>query len=343
MFWKVAASQRWRAWGRTTNFTACLEIFFAHLKLAPEPDGYVDRVTLPEKLGKGTVQRVKLRPGMEIIVADFRLRPVSPDTAESDTNADDIAYIKSGIGHMPTPGTRLGLSHDLCHLAFTQSIDESGFSGRSERVLFIEISMNADIFLDYMRNEDTDKMEHVQRLLGKNGSFLATRDGIDASSQLTIRQMLERWNKQTMRKMYLESKCIELVAINVHEHMFMQPSLAASFALRKSDVEKLYHAKDILLEHMECPPSLKQLSKMAGLNDYKLKAGFKKVFGTTVYGLLREKRLEQAKLLLEQEQLNVGEAACAVGYANPSHFAQAFKEKYGVNPSEVIPFDLGSR
>lgn len=73
-----------------------------------------------------------------------------------------------------------------------------------------------------------------------------------------------------------------------------------------------------------------------GLNDFKLKAGFKEVFGTTVFGYIREQRLEKALAYLQSGRWNVGEAAFSVGYANPCSFAKAFRERYGLNPSELL-------
>lgn len=87
---------------------------------------------------------------------------------------------------------------------------------------------------------------------------------------------------------------------------------------------------------MEQPPSLLELSKLAGISDSKLKAGFKELFGTTVFGYLKEKRLEKAKELLEMERINVCDAAIMVGYSNPSHFAASFRERYGCNPRDWV-------
>jgi AraC-like DNA-binding protein len=87
---------------------------------------------------------------------------------------------------------------------------------------------------------------------------------------------------------------------------------------------------------MESPPSIIELSRRVGLNDFKLKIGFKAIYGTTVYGLLRDERLEKARLLLEMNSMNVGEVAYSVGYSNPSHFANAFKKKFGINPGELV-------
>jgi AraC-like DNA-binding protein len=56
------------------------------------------------------------------------------------------------------------------------------------------------------------------------------------------------------------------------------------------------------------------------------------VFGTTVFGYLRARRMERARALLEAGKATVLEAAALVGYSNPSNFAAAFRREFGVNP-----------
>ncbi|WP_162618524.1 helix-turn-helix domain-containing protein [Pedobacter yulinensis] len=102
--------------------------------------------------------------------------------------------------------------------------------------------------------------------------------------------------------------------------------------LHPADAEKLWQARLHMEQHLQAPPSLFELARLIGLNDYKLKRDFKKLFGTTVFGYLYEKRMEKAKALLEQERLPVGEIAYLVGYKNPQHFTAAFKKKFGCLP-----------
>lgn len=46
--------------------------------------------------------------------------------------------------------------------------------------------------------------------------------------------------------------------------------------------------------------------------------------------------LEQALKLLQAGKSNVIEVSYAVGYSNPSHFAERFRKKFGVNPSALL-------
>lgn len=87
---------------------------------------------------------------------------------------------------------------------------------------------------------------------------------------------------------------------------------------------------------MEDPPAISALAKRAGINEFKLKHGFKRIFGRTIFGYLREYRLETAKALIEKRDMNVAEIALEVGYGNPAHFAQAFRLQYGINPGQLL-------
>jgi AraC-like DNA-binding protein len=46
-------------------------------------------------------------------------------------------------------------------------------------------------------------------------------------------------------------------------------------------------------------------------------------------------RLQQAKLLLAQGNMNVSEVAYAVGFDSLSYFSKVFKKYYGLSPSAL--------
>jgi AraC-like DNA-binding protein len=110
--------------------------------------------------------------------------------------------------------------------------------------------------------------------------------------------------------------------------------------IRSSDIDRLHRAKEILLQDLENPPSLLELARLVGLNDYKLKSGFRQLFGTTVFGYLYQQRMKQAHELLQSSEANVTEIANQVGYTSLSAFSNAFKKFYGISPSQVRTVDL---
>lgn len=128
-----------------------------------------------------------------------------------------------------------------------------------------------------------------------------------------------------------------LMLISKTLHALDREEEASSYGVRffRSDLERVRQAREVLLARMDDPPGLTELAREAGLNELKLKAGFRKLWGTTVYGLLRKERLEAARRFLTAGEGNVGEAAYRVGYTNTSHFAQAFQKEFGVAPGTL--------
>ncbi|WP_437369277.1 helix-turn-helix transcriptional regulator [Maribacter litoralis] len=98
---------------------------------------------------------------------------------------------------------------------------------------------------------------------------------------------------------------------------------------------QLNKVRDILLDNIEDPPSLSELSKEIGLNTTKLKKEFKAIFGVPVFKYLQNERLTSAHTLISKGQATVQEAAWQVGYDSLSSFSNAFAKKFGYRPSQI--------
>ncbi|MEM1140849.1 MAG: helix-turn-helix transcriptional regulator, partial [Pseudomonadota bacterium] len=56
-------------------------------------------------------------------------------------------------------------------------------------------------------------------------------------------------------------------------------------------------------------------------------------FGTTIFGYIREQRLEMARYLLLDHGLKVSEAGYRVGFSSPAAFSSAYRRRFGHPPS----------
>ncbi|RUR72212.1 helix-turn-helix transcriptional regulator [Chlorogloeopsis fritschii PCC 9212] len=139
-----------------------------------------------------------------------------------------------------------------------------------------------------------------------------------------------------MKRMYLESQAMELITLYFQQ--FQEQEIHdRSFPARKlRDVDRIYQAKDILLSNLENPPSLIELAREVGLNEFKLKRGFRQVFGTSAFKYLHDYRLEKARQLLALGEMKVEEVALRVGFDSRSYFASAFRKKFGLNPKQYF-------
>jgi|GEM_PF-4786762 len=75
-----------------------------------------------------------------------------------------------------------------------------------------------------------------------------------------------------------------------------------------------------------------ELCDRFSLKTSKVKCSFKACYGETVYSYWKGVKLDHARRMLESGTCNVTEAALAVGYDNPSHFASAFRKRFGIPP-----------
>lgn len=123
-----------------------------------------------------------------------------------------------------------------------------------------------------------------------------------------------------------------LSALKQHDH---QQYLSAR------DKQQICLAKERLLSDLSAAPTIAELAKTIGINQCKLKKGFKSCFGKSIYACFQEARMRRAMSLLKRH--NVTETAVALGYSNISHFSTAFRKQYGMLPKDArrdLIFDL---
>lgn len=118
-------------------------------------------------------------------------------------------------------------------------------------------------------------------------------------------------------------------------HFFGYLSNIKSDTVKDTEREKLHQAKEILANNLDAPPSLSELSRQIGLNDFKLKKNFKELFGVPVFKYLQNERMAKAHQLLRAGDMSIQEVAWNVGYDSLSSFSNAFSKKYGFRPSDV--------
>ena len=118
-------------------------------------------------------------------------------------------------------------------------------------------------------------------------------------------------------------------------HFFGQLARLNTERINTPEREKLNQAKDILIQNIDNPPSLSEISKQIGLNTFKLKKEFKAFFGVPVFKYLQNERLTLAHKLIRTQEATIQEAAWHVGYDSLSSFSNAFEKKFGYRPSQI--------
>lgn len=138
--------------------------------------------------------------------------------------------------------------------------------------------------------------------------------------------------KGKARRLYLQAKALEVLAHIVAESDGADRASAERDAFSRRDEEKIRAAMQLLAVEYRQPWTIPLLSRRVGLNERKLKQGFRYIVGRSVRKYLEDARMRAAARILADDG-SVTEAALAVGYENLSHFAKRFREHYGMLPS----------
>jgi AraC family transcriptional regulator, transcriptional activator of the genes for pyochelin and ferripyochelin receptors len=148
-----------------------------------------------------------------------------------------------------------------------------------------------------------------------------------------LRDVITCPHKGMFRKLFLESRTLELIACHLEQALLQDTRRAYARPLTPEDRDRITCARDILVGRLHFPPALPDLAREVGMSHTRLTRGFKKLYGCTVFEYLRNKRLNYGRTLLEKNLLSITEVAFEAGFSSSSHFAAAFQRFYGVSPS----------
>lgn len=186
---------------------------------------------------------------------------------------------------------------------------------------------NANLDMSTMTREELSRYYDPQKL------YLVKP--LSGNLSVSLHQVIQYNLGSHFRNMYMNGKVLEIFSIYFSNAATDDDAeLDCPFLDNPDDIKCIRKAKQILLDNMTDAPTISQLAKQAGINEFKLKNGFKDIYGNTIYGYLNEHRMQQAILLLEQRSYTINEVAYAIGYGKPSNFIAAFKKKYGVTPKK---------
>jgi AraC-like DNA-binding protein len=113
-------------------------------------------------------------------------------------------------------------------------------------------------------------------------------------------------------------------------------TITCKFLANEADRDKILKAREILIQQIGEPITIKELSRKVAINECYLKKRFKEMFGTTIFDFYQSQRMEHAKYLLYEKGLSVTEVSMLLGYSSISHFSTAFKKHTGLKPCELL-------
>lgn len=148
---------------------------------------------------------------------------------------------------------------------------------------------------------------------------------------LAIEHLLDCGWDHPLRNLLREGVGAQLLA---HALASLDQAPPADQSLSQRDRQLLERVRERLHDAPGEDHTLEALAKLACMSPSTLRAKFQAAYRQSVFSWLRERRLEVARQHLAQGW-SVQQAAHFVGYRHATNFATAFRERYGVAPSEL--------
>jgi len=98
--------------------------------------------------------------------------------------------------------------------------------------------------------------------------------------------------------------------------------------------EHLNHVKQYIREHINEPLNREVLAAVAGFSVPHFHRIFTAHIGENISNYVRRMRLERAGRKLRMGAVDITEVVLAAGYDTHAAFGKAFKQQYGLSPSE---------
>ncbi len=200
--------------------------------------------------------------------------------------------------------------------------------GSSIIFIFCSIEKIHQLFLDNSSELEFLNSENVNKKIYKK-----VPTGSDTT--LVLRKIIDSSAIGPAHETYRYAKILEALSL----YFISQSSkekVSCPYLQDEEVVNKIKQAKDLLVQNLSTPPTIPQLAKQVDLNEYRLKEGFKNLYGSTMFQFLLDYKMMKGKLLLDSGGFKIKEVAYDLGYHNPSHFITAFKNKFGLTPKKYL-------
>tara|TARA_R110002050_G_scaffold24083_3_gene64253 strand:+ start:6104 stop:7060 length:957 start_codon:yes stop_codon:yes gene_type:complete len=161
-------------------------------------------------------------------------------------------------------------------------------------------------------------------LLPSNCYITAYKDNSDKGRKILVTVVLHSKVQQEIEK---ELK-LSVMAFESDDEPVNETKPNLTF----EDIKKIRAGYESIINNPEKDfPSLKDFALLLGTNEFKLKYGFKELYGTSVHQFLINERLRKAKMLVQYSDLSLKSIAHKTGFKSISHFSRSFKKRYEYN------------
>lgn len=295
---------------------------------------------MENETGKGFMETFQVKPGLDVHIADFKSQMAIEKWFETTDPSLRFYFYISGRGYWEFNSpygncspNKLLLSDLRSTVLYYAELEGKKYWQAKHRQFHICIRLAPSLLSTYLGGR-LDGFPKDLRAISEGCAHCGfSHEGpLSHTMSSTIQQLLDCPYSGPMKELYIESRAMELIVHKLAQILSPDDMGPVSPKFDSHEYARVQLARDILCRDMERPPKLIDLVRAAGMNHCRLNQGFRQMYGATVFGYLKQRRLIEAKRLMENEGMSVTEAALSVGYSSISSFSNAFFKYFGLRP-----------
>lgn len=291
-------------------------------------------LTVPKELGSGYFRWIQLCDDLMLGMTELVLnRPLIMHYENYDNQFESTYCLQGHIGYAETGVVETGLSQNDFGIYIKPQSCGIIMYPSDKKIFSISILAKGKL-LESLSRYDTcvTSGECCYKNL-VNHLMNPRKSGIQLHNWFT--QMISNYDEVNPQSLLMEGLAKTVVASMWQNHVVLPLEGEQCKRYGEADRRAFHAAAEILEREYAAPPTIPELARMVGVNEFKLKNGFREMYGHTVYEYVQKQRMAVAKNLLENEDLTITQIAGMVGYINTSHFAAAFRRQNDMNPSDL--------
>lgn len=266
---------------------------------------------LPAQIGEGVTKKISVYH-MTLYHYDFHLH--ESKTITQDTSNVILWYVITGNFELRINDQNYILKQGECYMYYSQD-RESVHYYKQCHYNYYTLHIPLDVFRKLIDSH------HVFEIIDRVTSVKITQDIEDVLSNIMKNENVYELLNITLEKAKREGLT----------NFYAEP-------VNDFNLQTITKAKQILDHDLTITLSREELAKHVGMSTSLLSKTFLQVYGVPVHTYIVNKRLNKAASLLKETDIPIKQIAEMVGYPKACNFSQAFKKKYGVQPSK---FRLG--
>ncbi|WP_159730867.1 AraC family transcriptional regulator [Sphingobacterium sp. 18053] len=187
------------------------------------------------------------------------------------------------------------------------------------------------ISIDYLKSFLNEEVKHFQFLFDSSNNFLIEEIMTDDILR-TVNDIVKQDEPSTLKSYHYKLKAMELLF-----HLFeslRKREKSVHQKLNDRELKSIYKVRDKIVSSLSKPSTIADLTKIAGMNELKMRKIFTQIFGMGIYDYYQHLRMKEAARLLRDEKLSVSEAGYLMGFENLSHFTRVFEKHIGKKPKK---------